>query len=224
MRSGLGPRTGASPGDPGPEFIREPLFCHLPVHNVESGASRIPQPSVRKPGWRSIGEENTVLHAKTRLVPAGIALGALVAGLATFGGPAGAVVQDPLPITPHQAFIGLVNGKTSDAVIAVACPIGSVTGRALSGQTLEVVQPEVVRTTTGNTGAKGRRIVATVLPTPSAVAGVTFSGFYIKEDFPTTVPVPCSGVGVIRFAPLPTSKSAVPFDISVTWGNVTVSG
>lgn len=164
-----------------------------------------------------------MLHPTRRLVTAGAALGALVAGLTTFGGPAGAVVQDPLPITPHQVFIGLVNGKSSHAVIAVACPVGSVTGRALSGQTLEVVQPEVVPITAGNTGAKGRRIVADVLPTPSAAAGVVFSGFYITEDFPTNVPVPCRGAGVIRFAALPTSKSARPFDVSVTWGNITAS-
>jgi hypothetical protein len=158
-----------------------------------------------------------------RLVGAAVAAGTLVAGLAAIGGPAGAVVSDPVPIGPHQPFIGLVNARSTGAVIAVVCPIGALVGRALPNQTLEVVRPAVVSVKTGNTGSRGHRIVASVLPTPSTAAGVAFSSYYVTKEFPTNLPVPCRGAGIIRFNPAPGSTTAVPYDVSVTWGNVTAS-
>ena len=174
------------------------------------------------PAHQHDGPSKTSTH-RGRLVGVAVAAGTLAAGLAAGGGPAGAVVQDPVPIGPHQLFIGLVNGKSTGAVIDVVCPIGAVVGRALPDQTLEVAQPEVISVKAGNTGSRAHRIVASVLPTPATATGVVFSSYYVTKDFPTNVPVPCSGAGVVRFNPVPGSKTAIPYDVSVTWGNVTAT-
>ncbi|HMD47367.1 MAG TPA: hypothetical protein VKG43_14465 [Acidimicrobiales bacterium] len=153
-----------------------------------------------------------------------VRLGGAVAAAAavSFGGAASAVPPVPLKIAPHQYFVGLVNGRTSDAVIAVACPFGALTGHPLPGQTFEVEAPLAIPSTTGYTGSAAHAITASFAPVPSTVPGVVFRTYFTKKAIPTSTVVPCSGAGLVEFTPVPGSPTAQSFGVTVTFGNVTV--
>ncbi len=137
-------------------------------------------------------------------------------------GAAGAATVGPTRVGPHQFFVGEVNGMFNHPTVKVACPgPAGTTGRALPGQTIEVSSPPVVFVNSGNTGANGKRIIATIGPASTAAGGsVTFTHYDKTKEFPTTVPVPCSGTGLISFAPAPTGAGAKPFTLTVTYANV----
>ena len=155
-----------------------------------------------------------------------------VAGLAAVGGmvvigawgpagPAGAGGTPPGKVGPHQFFVGAVNGDFSRAVVKVVCPGPEVTsGRALPGQTIEVSSPPVVATTSGNTGADGTRIVATIGPAVSTSAPVVFTRYDKPQAFPTDVAVPCGGNGVVTFSPVPRGAGARSTAVQVTYADV----
>ena len=154
------------------------------------------------------------------MIGVGVTVGAL-SGVA----PSGASTPPaPGQIAPNQIFAGLVNGKFSDAIVKVACPLPirpGETGRALRGQSLEVVAPPVIAQQFGDTGAKGTSVVAQVSPPSSVTSGVRFTRYGVKKEFPTTVPVPCSGTGVVSFTPLPGSRTARTATATVTYANIT---
>ena len=131
-----------------------------------------------------------------------------------------AAAQDPVLISPNTPFVGLVNGKTADAVVTVVCPgpIGpNSVGHPASGQTAEVrsVLPTVAPA--GYTGSAGKEIVAGFNSASAVNQGIVFSAFFAPAAIPTTWYVPCSGSGAMTFVPEPTSPTARSYTVTVTF-------
>lgn len=127
---------------------------------------------------------------------------------------------------PHEHFVGLVNGQSTEAIIKMACtsPLSSTEmGHPLSGQTVAVEPSSSVAGTSGFTGSRGRSVVATFgVPTSTSNSSLlTFSGFG-SQTLPDTILLPCSGSGKVVFSPQPTSKSAKSYTVTLTYGNITV--
>ena len=131
-------------------------------------------------------------------------------------GPAGAGTAKP-PIRPNQQFIGLVNGSSGRAApvtVLVACPgplFPGETGHPFPGQTLEVVQPDVVVGNFGSTGAHGSSIrVFFGPPPPAALPAATAAGtdlvfghYNVVKPIPRSLNLPCSGTSTAVFLPQP---------------------
>lgn len=133
-------------------------------------------------------------------------------------------VGDPAPIGVNTPFIGLVNGKTADAVIAVVCPFPLTPGELgspLSGQYVEV-EPEVVTPdgTFGFTGSAADSIDAVFSPASALSEAVVLNDWFVQVQIPTTLKLPCSGSGVVSFDPAPGSSTARSYTVTVTYGNV----
>jgi hypothetical protein len=148
-------------------------------------------------------------------VPAGVAavlLGGTTPAMA--GG-----VLDPGPVAPDQFFVGLVNGQAAQARIAVACDGPVPTGHPVAGQTVEVRQllPPVPQTT-GYTGSAASEIGVVFGPTSTSAAPPVRLRFYLtRAQIPTDLVVPCGGKGTVTFGPLPTSPTARPATVDVTY-------
>jgi hypothetical protein len=150
-------------------------------------------------------------------------------GLALAAAPAASAagrVQDPIPIEPNQYFTGLINGHPpGHAIIRVACPgPAGKTGSPVAGQTVEVetALPSAAADI-GYTGSKGRSITAALSTSPAVAIG-SFTSFYVKEDIPTNIVVPCSGTGTVIFAPDHGGKKAQAARLHVTFANIAVTG
>jgi hypothetical protein len=153
-----------------------------------------------------------------------VSLALTVTGL-TVGTGALASTVGPTRVGPHQYFAGEVNGRIENATVKVVCPgPGGSVGRALSGQTVAVTSPLVIASNFGYTGSAGRRILAIVGPAASAAQTIIFRYYDKPKAFPTNVPVPCSGTGVLIFIPLPGSSGAHAATVTVTYANVAASG
>ncbi|MEY9928246.1 hypothetical protein ABH926_002885 [Catenulispora sp. GP43] len=158
--------------------------------------------------------------ARRRAAATALALGTALVPVLTA---AGAAAQDPLPITPNTAFVGLVNGKTADAVVTVVCP-GPVTstsvGHPIAGQTAEVrsIVPPV--TPAGFTGSQGRQILAGFTPASATTQAIVFDSYFAPAAIPTTWLVPCGGSGTMTFTPEPTSPTARSYTVTVTFLNI----
>ncbi len=132
------------------------------------------------------------------------------------------------PVAPHQFFGGLVNnsdGVGTPAVIKMVCPgplRPNEKGHPIEGQTIGVFQPEAILRTFGNTGAKGKRIVAEFGPATSTAAAnnVVFTA-YGSKALPTSLTLPCGGTGTVTFVPLPTSSTAKSTTVKVDFANIT---
>jgi hypothetical protein len=127
------------------------------------------------------------------------------------------------PVGPDQAFVGRVNGSFHRAEIAMAC-FGPVypgeTAHPRPGQTLEVLSPlpptAVGPIHPGNTGSSATRIVAVLRGDPPVVLA-RFTDYFQTKSIPTSVELPCAGAGVVRFVPKPTSSTAEPAWVSVSF-------
>jgi len=128
-------------------------------------------------------------------------------------------------IGPHQHFVGLVNGRLANATIAMVClpPLDpGQTGHPLGGQTVAVEPPPATAGSTGDTGSRGRSIIASfALPSAVGTSTLTFT-HYGSQQIPTTFTLPCGGSGAVVFSPSPTSKTAQSATVKVTFGNITV--
>ncbi|MEZ0114797.1 PKD repeat protein [Catenulispora sp. EB89] len=153
---------------------------------------------------------------------AGVALGAALVPALTA---TAATAQDPVVITPNTFFVGLVNGKTADAIVTVVCP-GPITptslGHPVANQTAEVrsILPPV--TPVGYTGSQGREILAGFTSPTAADQSIVFGAYYAPAAIPTTWLVPCGGTGVMTFVPEPTSPTARGYTVTVTFANIAV--
>jgi hypothetical protein len=149
----------------------------------------------------------------------GIVLGALVGPLVA-GSVAGARSAGRA-IGPDQSFVGQVNGETSGASIIVDCPEGlqpAETGPPASGQTIGVRSPSSSTAATGETGTRGRTIVAEFVGSDAAAVSSTVSfSDYGVEALPTRLKLPCLGSGTVVFSPRPTSGSARSETMTVTF-------
>ncbi|HYA69684.1 MAG TPA: hypothetical protein VED63_13210, partial [Acidimicrobiales bacterium] len=88
------------------------------------------------------------------------------------------------------------------------------TGHPLSGQALAVVSSPLSTASTGDTGSRGRSLVASFVT--STAAGVTFT-HYGSEPLPTKFLLPCTGSGIVVFSPRPTSHGARSARVSATY-------
>jgi hypothetical protein len=160
-----------------------------------------------------------MLGKMTIRVTSRVVLCSAVASLA-FGAVAGAQPAS-VKIAPHQTFIGSVNGEEVSSSVDVVCPgpmrVGQ-TGHPAAGQTIGVSTPAPPIAGTGNTGSRGRSIIAQFITpsTATAVPAVTFSK-YGTLPIPTTGMLPCSGSGAVVFSPLPTSHTARSGKVSVSY-------
>jgi len=120
-------------------------------------------------------------------------------------------------VIPNVEFGALVNGRSSDAVIQMAC-FGAVrpgeTGHPMSGQTVEVFRPEALRVS-GYTGTAATRIVARFTDDPSA--RIPLRRFGHPEPVPVSLTLPCSGSGTVVFSPEPSSPTAHSATVTVSY-------
>lgn len=140
-----------------------------------------------------------------------------------------ALVAAPGPhVGPDQGFIGLVNGRASNAQIQVFCP-GPVrpfeTGHPTGGQSVSAALILASPVTGGFTGGAATRIdVHFLLPASGAAApSPVIRRYGVAVSLPATLELPCSGTGAVSFVPDPTSPTARPAAVSVTYVNVGVA-
>ena len=129
-------------------------------------------------------------------------------------------------VGPKQYFYGQVIPATSATalnVIQVACVGPEATGHPLPGQSVEVHQifPPLT-TTTGYTGNSAKEIDANLIYSRGTITVVTFvatlTSYDVRVAIPTSITVPCSGPGVMSFAPSPNpDNSGRPSNVDVTF-------
>jgi len=150
-----------------------------------------------------------------------VALAGVVVASTLFvgAGGAGAAITPISKILPDQQFVGLVNGKTQDAAINMAC-FGPVLpgemGHPFGGQWAEVLKAEVIARF-GYTGSLGTTIVADFGGASATPQRLTFSYYGVQEAIPTSFLLPCSGSGAVVFHPEPTSPTAKSFTVTVNF-------
>ena len=157
------------------------------------------------------------------LATATAAIAATVLMVAT----ASAAIPPQGPVGPNQYFNGLVNGQYglgAPVTIHMACfgPLfPGETGHPMAGQTVEVLRPVVIVVGhTGFTGPNATKIVAYFGPQPTTVtpSHVTFKQYGVVKPIPTSLVLPCTGTGTVRFVPLPKSPSiSRPATVQVTY-------
>jgi hypothetical protein len=152
------------------------------------------------------------------LVPLGLAM--LVPGTAA---------ADPspptYPILPNQYFSGVVNGKTTAAVVYTVCPGPSTghQGHPAGGQTLAVTRVSTPGGTTDNlgyTGSAGTSVAASPNSSSTVNSPVIFTEYFVGQALPTAWIVPCDGDGVIAFVPRPGSSTARTAYAAVHYVNI----
>jgi hypothetical protein len=134
------------------------------------------------------------------------------------------------PIGPNQYFTGSLLDVTSTGVpsstttLLVACSSAGTTGRPLPGQAVEVtlVVPPT-SSVVGYTGSSADSIEASLVwssAEPPVVVDEpvgTLTAYSAPLAVPTDLTVPCSGSGVLSFAPQPTSKTAESATVNITF-------
>ena len=130
-------------------------------------------------------------------------------------------------VAPNQDFRGLVNAKTTKAVLRVFCPGIAKTGHPLPHQTAAVARViDPVTPNDGSTGTAATSIGAwltwptTVAPPPPAYIA-TFTS-YRTMRIPTSITVPCSGSGEMLFLPARGSSTVKAATVSLTFVNMGV--
>jgi hypothetical protein len=130
----------------------------------------------------------------------------------------------PAPIGPNQAFFGQVNYETGTATIKTVCPGPATAGRyghPLGGQTVTVqplTDPTVVRP--GYTGSAATSINVLLNPSASAAGPIVLRFWGVSAAIPTTLTLPCDGVGSAQFVPTPGSPTARGVTVTVRFVNV----
>ena len=125
------------------------------------------------------------------------------------------------PVGPNQLFEGLVNGRTIQSSIRIAC-LGPVRpgqlGRPLPGQTVMVRQaPPTGPTSVGFTGSAARSIVAFLSPSASNDPSIVMTEYGVAAAIPTHISLPCTGTGRVFFFAQPTSPTARSTSVAVTF-------
>jgi len=116
--------------------------------------------------------------------------------------------------------------------IGVACTNPTAgTGHPVAGQSVEVqeVLPPSTAASPGYTGNFGVEINASLVYTQAGVVAeapvATFLDYARAMAIPTSITVPCSGGGVMNFAPSPNpDQSGVPSNVDVTFRTTVVVG
>jgi hypothetical protein len=148
----------------------------------------------------------------------------MIGVLVTAGSVAGAMSPRHHPVRRHQMFVGTVNGLATNAVIDVLCPGPSNSGHAIAGQTLAVTRSGASTGSPGFTGSRAHAITANLATTGVTASLATLRKYDVTAPFPTSLPLPCSGSGVVNFDPTPGSASARAYDVTITFENVGTDG
>lgn len=155
-----------------------------------------------------------------------------VAALAVLGGTVGlstataAQATAIVPIQPHQAFVGQVNGATIGAVVTVGCfgPVSANSvGHPISGQSVSVEQVSgstPAKATVGYTGESADHVLVGFSNSTSAAATTEIKAYDVAVPIPQDIYVPCFGAGTVGFVPGPTSPSAQAATVDVTFVSV----
>ncbi|MFJ6216645.1 hypothetical protein ACIQGZ_25435 [Streptomyces sp. NPDC092296] len=134
---------------------------------------------------------------------------------------AGGVV-DPAPIGPGQYFTGLVNGSGSGAVIQMACfgpLVVGQTGHPLAGQTVTVL-PASASSSSKDVGYTGSaNAVDVVFGVSASSLPLTLRTYAVRAAIPTSLTLPCYGTGTVAFVPNPSSPTALPAYVTVTYAS-----
>jgi len=144
----------------------------------------------------------------------GLCAAAAVSFVALFSSAAGANGHEK--VGPNQTFAATVNGQSglfAPAVIRMACSGPAMPGRTghpMPGQRIEVLRPEPTIAATGLTGPTATFIQAffgapppaPVRPTVGSSQGV-FTRYGVPQTIPTSLLLPCGGLGNVYFVPLP---------------------
>jgi len=136
---------------------------------------------------------------------------------------AASAAANPVPIGPNQYFAGLVNGTHNRPVIYMICPgptFPGQTGHPESGQNVSVTQTTAL--TAGFTGSLANSIVVT-FPGPVSNTAITLKFYDTPAAIPTSLFLPCSGTGQVRYNPEPTSPTARADVVTVTFVNLAVA-
>jgi hypothetical protein len=130
-------------------------------------------------------------------------------------------VVDPAPIGPNQYFVGLVNDQTGIATIAMAC-FGPVhpgqTGHPMVDQTVKVLPvtaPSPARA--GYTGSAAHAVGVGFGVSTSTASPIVLNMWAVAAKIPTTLVLPCYGTATVTFVPAPTSTTARPATVQVTF-------
>ncbi len=136
--------------------------------------------------------------------------------------PAGLAAATGKPIKPNQHFVGLVNGKSSGAIVYTVCPgpLGpGELGPPAGGQPVEVLR---VHSGGGDTGSTGNVVYSYIPGGPPAIT--TLHRYKTAGDIPTTGRVPCDGSGVDYFSscplPQPCGAGAMTYQVDVTFEDI----
>lgn len=154
--------------------------------------------------------------AKSLLISAAVTVAALCTAAAS-------AAANPVPIGPNQYFAGLVNGTHDNAVVYMACPGPAYPGQLghpVSGQSVSVTQTSAL--TNGFTGSLANSIVVTFTVSVTNPA-ITLKYYDTPAAIPTTLLLPCSGKGQVRYDPAPTSQTAHADVVGVTFINIAVA-
>ena len=165
-----------------------------------------------------------IAHSKRGVGPGSVITAVAVGVLLTAGSVASAVSPRHQPVRRHQMFVGTVNGLATNAVIDVVCPGPSDSGHAVGGQTLAVARRRASAGTPGFTGSRAGAITATLANAGVTASLATLRTYGVTAPFPTSLPLPCSGAGVVSFDPAPGSPSAKAYDVTVTFENMGTNG
>ena len=152
----------------------------------------------------------------------------LVAG----GALAAPAMADGGQVGPKQFYYGEFFGLTSATaqnVIQVFCAGPAATGHPVAGQYVAAHQffPPIT-TLYGYTGNSGTEIDVNLTSSVGTITVVTptFATLHFydtKSEIPTSLTVPCSGTGVLDFAPSPDADhSGVTSEINVTFESLGV--
>jgi hypothetical protein len=152
-----------------------------------------------------------------RLVPLGVAAILFATAAPAVADP----IIDPGPVGANQFFTALVNDRSGQSRIAVNCdgPTDVVpTGHPVAGQTVEAIQTSaIVGPSDGFTGTAARALDVSFGRSGSPAFDVQLRFFRQRLPIPTTLVVPCSGPGIVRFVPDPTSPTARSAAVKVTF-------
>ncbi|MDP9074226.1 MAG: hypothetical protein M3N98_08650, partial [Actinomycetota bacterium] len=162
-----------------------------------------------------------------RKVPAAvrrIAVPALIA-LSALAWSAGTAAATGSPIRPHRSFVGAINGLTSTSTISVTgCSASGGDGRALVGQTAEVLPLATTAAAAGFTGRAHQISVDLDIPSSDPMLPLirvvhvgTLHSYQTPTFIPIFVPLPCSGTATAVFTPVKGGPAAVPAQVQVTF-------
>jgi hypothetical protein len=140
-------------------------------------------------------------------------------------------VLDPVPVGPHMYFTAVVNpgldSSSAAPIVKVFCagPIQpGETGHPLAGQYLEAyaVALPTSFTSVGYTGTAADEIDAFFSGATSAGVNppVVIKNFFVEVPIPTSLNLPCAGLGTVSFVPIPTSSTARGFAVQVAYADI----